>query len=105
MAAQLSWAGAALCCVVEIGGRPAQPPTALAALALSGSEVSAVQAAEPGHACEAGHCHCHHAGAASAGEALPDPGPTAGAAPAERLPQPGKSHIPAGLDRPNWLRA
>lgn len=91
VAAQMSWAGAPLCCVQELG----EAPTAL----------QAAPAGDAGEVCDSGHCHCHHAGCATPlAEAggLPlapasRPEPTADARP--------RSHIPAGLDRPDWLRA
>ena len=61
--------------------------------------------ADAAHLCEAGHCHCHHAGCAT---------PLADAvmvtadheqSPALTPAQAHKSHIPSGLERPNWLRA
>lgn len=99
VAAQLSWAGAALCCVSELaspGGAPA---------VLTAEPVHAATGADAHPVCDtAGHCHCHHAGCATGAESFsahaglrPAPEATAAA----RL----KSHIPAGLDRPNWLRA
>lgn len=99
VAAQLSWAGAALCCLGELGGAPSPLASIVA------EPAHAVPAAEAHPVCEtAGHCHCHHAGfATGADEVAPcaslPPAPEALAA------APLKSHIPAGLDRPSWLRA
>ena len=95
--AQLSWAGAALCCVEEVS----QQATAL----LSGDVPHSTAQGDAHAGCEVGHCHCHHTGCATPLDeaALP--------APAQRLaPEPTRavrlqSHIPAGLERPNWLRA
>ena len=98
VAVQMAWAGTALCCVQELGEHSA-------ALS-SGGEVVHKAAAGDAHAvCEVGHCHCHHAGCATPlaearVTALPQrlaPKPTAVVRP--------KSHIPSGLERPNWLRA
>ncbi len=95
VAAQMSWAGAQLCCVAELS--PQQTEQSVAAHDAAPGEAQAV--------CETGHCHCHHAGCAApldeqrahlARQAAP-PEPAA-------LRQP-KSHIPAGLERPDWLRA
>lgn len=97
VAAQMSWAGAQLCCVEELAEQ---------ATALQADEPSqADKAGEPHPVCETGHCHCHHAGCATPVEeaqGLPlsqaePPEPAANARP--------KSHIPSGLDRPNWQRA
>lgn len=100
VAAQLSWAGAALCCVDELAGQ-AGKTTAL----LVGEQAHAAPAGDAHPVCETGHCHCHHAGCAT-------PHDTAGApaVPASLRPEPAqalrlKSHTPAGLERPNWLRA
>lgn len=99
VAAQLSWAGAALCCVGELTGN------AGTASAVVSEQAHAAPGVEAHPVCEtAGHCHCHHAGCATGADeiapaaSLP-PAPEALAA--ARL----KSHIPAGLERPNWLRA
>lgn len=99
VAAQLSWAGAAVCCVGELGGSTGSP-------ALVVSEQAHAAAASDAHqVCEAaGHCHCHHAGCATGADTTPSGTAQAlapEAAPGNRL----QSHIPAGLDRPNWLRA
>ncbi|MFG6489305.1 hypothetical protein ACG04R_21660 [Roseateles sp. BYS78W] len=99
--AQLSWAGAALCCVDELAGKSGNTTTALVA----GEQAHGAQAGDKHPACEAGHCHCHHAGCATPlaeRDALVTPRLfTPAPAMAARL----KSHIPAGLERPNWLRA
>jgi hypothetical protein len=97
VAAQLSWAGAQLCCVEELAAQTA----ALLADATPHDE----PAGEAHAVCETGHCHCHHAGCATPmgdSQGLP----LSQAAPPEpgALAQP-KSHIPAGLERPNWQRA
>ncbi|RZJ10610.1 MAG: hypothetical protein EOP39_08295 [Rubrivivax sp.] len=98
--AQLSWAGAALCCVEELSEHPTTY--------LSGGEATAQEASatDPHAVCgTAGHCHCHHTGCATP---LADAAPPA--ASQRPTPEPAlaprvKSHIPQGLDRPNWLRA
>jgi hypothetical protein len=97
--AQLSWAGAALCCVEELS----EHPTAY----LSGEpSLPETSSADPHAVCDtAGHCHCHHTGC---GTPLADAARPA----ASQRPPPEpvqvlrlKSHIPQGLERPNWLRA
>ena len=99
VAAQLSWAGAALCCVDELTGHQQEAPL------FSGEQAHKAPASDAHPVCETGHCHCHHAGCAT---------PLAEAASlacAQALaPEPAravqlKSHIPSGLERPNWLRA
>ena len=100
VAAQMSWAGAALCCVDELAG---SSPARGVPVITEQAHAPAAGAAHP--ACELAHCHCHHAGCATplADTPLPSrptlPGPDAQAA--ARL----KSHIPDGLERPNWPRA
>ena len=99
VAAQLSWAGAALCCVDELGGQK----TGLSQL--GGEQSHTTKAGDTHPVCETGHCHCHHAGCAT-----PLADSDALAAPQALAPEPAdalrlKSHIPAGLERPNWLRA
>lgn len=99
VAAQMSWAGAALCCVGELPGQPGGSASLIV------SEQAHAPAGTAHAACETAHCHCHHAGCATpvAEAPLPArpllPGPDMQAA--ARL----KSHIPPGLERPNWLRA
>jgi len=98
LTAQLSWAGAAMCCVQELGEHSAALPT--------GGEVVHKAASGDAHAvCEVGHCHCHHAGCAT-----PLAEAQVTALPQHLAPEPAslvrpKSHIPAGLERPNWQRA
>ena len=100
VAAQMAWAGAAVCCVSELDGAPASEASFVALAA------DAVHDGENGnHDCAAGHCHCHHAGqAAPLAFSTGVPGDHATAiepSAARRL----KSHIPDGLERPNWLSA
>lgn len=97
VAAQMSWAGAQLCCVDELAQQ--------ASVLQTGQAPHADKAGEPHPVCETGHCHCHHAGCATPNEQA-DGLPLTQAAP----PEPGvtaqpKSHIPSGLERPNWQRA
>lgn len=96
--AQLSWAGAALCCVDELASQNAA--------VLSGDAPHSASTTDAHPVCDtAGHCHCHHTGCATplaeaahlTGSQQPAP------APAQVLRP--KSHIPPGLERPNWLRA
>ena len=94
LTAQLSWAGAALCCVDELASQQTV-------------QLSTEAASTDAHpVCDtAGHCHCHHTGCATPlAEAAQlmvsqQPAPT----PAQVLRP--KSHIPSGLERPNWPRA
>ncbi|MDR7331849.1 hypothetical protein [Roseateles asaccharophilus] len=97
VAAQMSWAGAQLCCVDELAEQ--------ASTMQANEAARADKAGEPHAVCETGHCHCHHAGCATPIDQA-DGLPLTQAAP----PEPGvaarpKSHIPAGLERPNWQRA
>ena len=100
VATQLCWAGAALCCVDELAGEPTQRTSLL-----SGEQAHAAPATEAHPVCETGHCHCHHAGCATplaeADGLAAATAFTCRPVEAARL----KSHIPTGLDRPNWLRA
>ena len=97
--AQLSWAGAALCCMDELG----EHPTA----AVIGEPAAHEAASADAHAVcgTAGHCHCHHTGCATplaeTASAAAAQRPILASAQAPRL----KSHIPSGLERPNWQRA
>lgn len=99
VAAQLTWAGAELCCVDELGGSSGG-----ASLVFS-EQAHTAKAGDTHPVCETGHCHCHHAGCATPlaeSDALEVPQPLA-LEPVDALRL--KSHIPAGLERPNWLRA
>lgn len=99
VAAQMSWAAAAVCCLGELPGQPEGG----AALVVSEQAHTASTQAHP--VCEtAGHCHCHHAGCATGVESRPATRTAPPAPPAHDAARPD-SHIPAGLDRPNWLRA
>lgn len=98
--AQMSWAGAALCCVAELGGQPRE-----STLLVVSEQAHATAGADAHPACEAAHCHCHHAGCAT-----PLADSRADVTPHALAPEPVqgvrlKSHIPAGPERPNWLRA
>ncbi|MFG6415195.1 hypothetical protein ACG02S_14965 [Roseateles sp. DC23W] len=98
--AQMSWAGAQLCCVQELA---AQSAAQLADASLA--SLHAEPAGEAHAVCDTGHCHCHHAGCATPvdeaqGLPLSQAGPPERGAPAQP-----KSHIPSGLERPNWQRA
>lgn len=101
VAAQLSWAGAALCCVDELTQQQGQP----VAVGAAADQAHADKAGEAHPVCETGHCHCHHAASATPsaqGHALLV---AQALAPAPASAAPPTSHIPAGLERPNWLRA
>lgn len=98
VAAQLSWAGAAMCCVDELAGQGEAQ--------LFGSEQAhKAQASDAHPVCETGHCHCHHAGCATPLDGAPHPAPQQSGATASVDAAHMKSHTPAGLDRPNWQRA
>lgn len=98
VAVQMSWAGAELCCVDELGG------SSTVSQVIS-EQAHTTQAGDAHPVCETGHCHCHHAGAATPlGEAGALPVPQA-LVPARDVGARLKSHIPAGLERPNWQRA
>lgn len=100
VAVQLSWAGAALCCVDELAGQPSGHTQLLAS-----EQAHAAPASDAHPVCETGHCHCHHAGCATPlAEGRVLVAPRALALAPELVPR-LKSHIPAGLERPNWLRA
>ena len=96
VAVQMSWAGAQLCCVAELGE---QRQAALL------EQPGDAETGEAHKVCETGHCHCHHAGCAAP---MDDAGYLPATQPAPL--QPGlaahpESHVPPGLERPNWLRA
>ncbi len=98
VAVQMSWAGAALCCVSELAGDAGKT------LVVS-EQAHTSKAGDPHPVCETGHCHCHHAGCATPladSPALHTPQALA-LAPDQTVRL--KSHIPSGLERPNWLRA
>jgi hypothetical protein len=102
VAVQLSWAAMATCCLNEI---MADAPSS-AAVQLSDADHSAAGlGAEADAPCEVGHCHCHHACLAFAPELGLNLGGDLRAPPRTGPPQVDASHIPDGLDRPNWLRA
>lgn len=97
VAAQMSWAGAQLCCVDELAAQSAAQ--------LADASTPGEQADEAHAVCDTGHCHCHHAGcAAPVAEARCLPLSQA-APPEPGVPAQPKSHIPSGLERPNWQRA
>lgn len=102
VAVQLSWAAMATCCLNEI--MVDAPSSAVAQL--SDSDHSQVGlTADASAPCEVGHCHCHHACLAFGPELELNLGSDLRAPPRTGLPQSEASHIPDGLDRPNWLRA
>jgi len=95
VAVQFSWAAAATCCIDELAS----------AQAVAVELLSSADADTPTPPCDVGHCHCQHGSLATSVDS------PLGLAPGLMLqPQPGRhearpSHIPDGLDRPNWLRA
>lgn len=96
--AQLSWAGAALCCVDELASQNAA--------VLSGEAAHEGASADAHPVCDtAGHCHCHHTGCATPLAEADRPTVSEQPAPAPARALRLKSHIPPGLERPNWLRA
>ncbi len=102
--AQMSWAATALCCIGEL---PGQPPASgeTSALIVTAESAHAAQSADAAHLCEAGHCHCHHAGCATPLADAAGMPSGHGVSPTQALTPAHKSHIPAGLERPNWQRA
>jgi len=101
VAVQMAWAGAAVCCVSELGHAPASSGETVLLLASEAAHAGEASS----HGCATGHCHCHHAG-----QATPLATPVDAPAVHEAAAHPGasgplKSHIPAGLERPNWLGA
>ena len=100
---QMSWAATALCCLGELPGQ--QPASGETSLIVVAESAHAALSADAAHLCEAGHCHCHHAGCATPladAAAMPS---EHGVSPLLALVQSYTSHIPAGLERPNWPRA
>jgi hypothetical protein len=95
--AQLSWAGAVLCCVSELADHDVA--------VLSGEPAQTAAADEAHPVCETGHCHCHHTGCAAPlaqGQSL---AAHLALAPESAAAARVRSHTPQGLDRPNWQRA
>lgn len=105
VAVQLSWAGAALCCVGELAGGPGPVDEASVMMQLAGDQAHEGSSGDASHPCEVGHCHCHHAGCATPAMALGQPEAAHAALPAPAAAERHKSHIPSGLERPNWPRA
>lgn len=102
MTAQLSWAAIAMCCAHELGAGQAQQDVQM----LAAAEPSVQDAASHlTKVCDAGHCHCHHAYVAVGAETHPMVGVALRVIPSTDPCDLGKSHIPVGLDRPNWQRA
>lgn len=102
MTAQLSWAAMAMCCAHELGAGRAQQDVQVLAAAEPSVQDSASHLAK---ICDTGHCHCHHAGVAVGTEAHLALVVAQRVVPSNDSCDLGKSHIPAGLDRPNWQRA
>ena len=98
---QMSWAATALCCLDELS--PASGETS--AVVLVAESAHAAVSADAAHLCEAGHCHCHHAGCATPLEDAAAMPSEHGVSPLQALAPSYTSHIPAGLERPNWQRA
>lgn len=98
--AQLAWAGASLCCVAELGG--VEPTASSSGMAPAHDDA----ATDADTLCEtAGHCHCHHGGCAAPLAEAPLPAAAGRPAPEAAPPARLKSHIPRGLERPDWQRA
>lgn len=100
--AQLSWAAMALCCAHELGTEQTQQEAQLLAAAEPSEQGAANHLTK---VCDAGHCHCHHVCVAVGDGADPALGVAQRVVPGTASCDLGKSHIPAGLDRPNWQRA
>jgi len=99
---QMSWAATALCCLDEISGPTSGDSSVTFIVAES---AHAALNADAAHLCEAGHCHCHHAGCATPlADAVMVP-TGHGLGPVQALSLAHESYIPDGLERPNWLRA
>jgi len=110
--AQFSSAAARICCLNELA--PAASSSELHTPSVATSLVTSLAAADDAHAvwaedaqhpCDMGHCHCHHASVACGTEGRLHIGDAPRAVPDMGLLPLGSSHIPAGLDRPNWHRA
>lgn len=97
VAAQMSWAGAQLCCVEELAAQSAAQ--------LADAPPHAEQAGEAHTVCDTGHCHCHHAGCATPVDEAQGLPLSQAVPPEPGVPAQPKSHIPSGLERPNWQRA
>lgn len=105
MVSQLSWATMALCCLNEIPGKAASSSSSVMQMLAADEQGDLPASGEVTHTCDAGHCHCHHAAVAAGRETRLELGGLVRTVPAARLTAPGESHIPEGLDRPNWQRA
>jgi hypothetical protein len=106
--AQFSSAAARICCLDELAPASSSSdlhtPSVAKSLAVA-ADAHAVWAEDAQHACDMGHCHCHHASVACGTEGRLHIGDAPRAVPDMGLLPLGSSHIPAGLDRPNWHRA
>ena len=100
VAVQMGWAGAQLCCVEEL----ADDGSGNASLSV-GEQAHATPSGDLHPACEIGHCHCHHAGCATPLDEVDSLAAPRDLRPAPETEKRLKSHIPAGLERPNWRRA
>lgn len=101
---QFTWAATSKCCLSELREH-GQPVELVAAQALqSGGDVAAGHD-DASHACQAGHCHCHHASVATGFDEPEHSATAARAAHCVQRADTSESHIPDGLDRPNWQRA
>jgi hypothetical protein len=101
--AQFTWAATSKCCLSELKG-PDRPGEVVMAQTLHADD-AASDHHDAGHACQVGHCHCHHASVATG---FAEPSPPAATAWIGRTLQradASESHIPDGLDRPNWQLA
>lgn len=101
---QFTWAATAKCCVSELQGHSQSVELAAAQALLSGDDAAAGQH-DAGHACQAGHCHCHHASVATGFDEPENSIGTSRVIHGLQRADTGESHIPEGLDRPNWQRA
>lgn len=105
MIAQFSWAAAVACCADELKGGMVSSHAQSGQSLVDEEQVSGSLADHLQQFGDAGHCHCHHVYAASGSDVGLGAGTHVQAVPNTDLPCLVKSHIPHGLDRPNWLRA
>jgi hypothetical protein len=105
MLVQFTWAASAVCCLDEL--RSSEAKVQLRAQALADRDQTQAGYASEGlkHACDVGHCHCHLACVAFGDDLHLGLGAAIRFAPFGHCLELAKSHIPDGLDRPNWLRA
>ncbi|MCA0177152.1 MAG: hypothetical protein LCH73_12840 [Proteobacteria bacterium] len=104
MVAQFSWAATARCCLNEVVGTASNVEASSTWTFSAYGVVDIDDSGEPAAACDAGHghSHCHHSCVAMHSDEHAAPVPADHATPSVLRQEPGTSHIPEGLDRPNW---